>query len=412
MTKKLISEEALQKALMCYGDIAFRICYMHTKSPKAARDLLEDVFMQYCLHTKPFSGEEDELNWLLRTTHKVCMDYYAAKLRKNPADAQIQEAGKDLDFVITDELCLIMKLPYTALTPLALCFGDEYSEAAAARIVGRSAAFVSKQLKKAIDRTKLPENEVREWIQTIYMPDDIRSRLYYNIINTAKDKHFGINSRAQSLKRNVDRAIPYVALGVICFGVLAVAAVRFGWLGVEYVRTPMTDDTASGAVSSAVSDSTASTSSAAVDGDSVKLSLSYYVPDGDGLVLHYCTMEGDATGLIAKMAENGAFPTNVELLEIRYLKGDKLAETLKSGDMPDVQLYFNDELQATLNAETDTITLEAIARTMQAFYDAANIIPAKLEIFSNGRPVTINGEEVNCTPLLYGESTVNAILED
>ena len=43
------SETALQSAVMRFGDDAFRICYMHTKSGKETLTLLSDVFMQYFL---------------------------------------------------------------------------------------------------------------------------------------------------------------------------------------------------------------------------------------------------------------------------------------------------------------------------------------------------------------------------
>ena len=41
------SDESLQRALLRYGDTVFRICYMHTKSPKETRILMDDIFMQY-----------------------------------------------------------------------------------------------------------------------------------------------------------------------------------------------------------------------------------------------------------------------------------------------------------------------------------------------------------------------------
>ena len=106
--------------------------------------------------------------------------------------------------------------------------------------------------------------------------------------------------------------------------------------------------------------------------------------------------------IIAKMAEKGAFSKDVVLKEVRFLKNGKLASSLKSGDMPDVQLYFSAALQTELDNGSGEVILEAISRTVCAFYDVANVTPAKLEIFSGDRPVTVNGEEVNCTVLLYG----------
>ena len=412
MARKLRDEHALQSALLRFGDSAFRICYMHTKSPKASRELLEDVFMQYALRTKPFKDENEERLWILRETHKTCMDYYAAKLRRNPADEQIKHAGRNLDFVVTDELCAIMKLPYTWLTALALCCGDEDTPVYAGKVSGRTTAFVTKALQKALEKTGMTETDLNEWIQTIYMPDDIRSRIQYNMQTAAADKHFNINSRAKEFKRGFDRALPYMALGAVCFAIFAVVAVRSGWLGVEYVRTPMHPDS-SASVSTNKSE-TVETSSTTTkqDGDAATLKLSYFVPDGDSMIRYNCKMEADATLVIAKMAESGAFPADVTLDEVRYLKNDKLITSFKSGEMPDVQLYFSAGLQTALDNGDGEAILEAISRTITAFYDAGNITPGKLEIFSNGRPVTVNGAEINCTPLMYGETPVASVVEE
>lgn len=412
MARKLRDDNALHGAMLRFGDSAFRICYMHTKSPKATRELLESVFMQYALRTKPFKNESEERFWLLRETHKTCMDYYAAKLRRNPADEQIKHAGRNLDFLVTDELCAIMKLPYTWLTALALCCGEGESPAYAAKVCGRSTSFVTKALQKALEKTNMTETDLNEWVQTVYMPDDVRSRIQYNLRTTAADKHFNINSRATAFKRHFDRAIPYLGLGVICFGIFAVAAVRFGWLGVEYVRTPKNTDTAVSTTQS--QNETAQTSSATTtqDGEVAIFSLSYFIPDGDSMIRHNCTMEADATLLIAKMAENGAFPSDVVLEEARYLKNGKLISSFKSGEMPDVQLYFSAALQTALDNGDGEAILEAISRTVTVFYDAGNVTPAKLEIFADNKPVTVNGEEVNCTPLMYGDTPVSTTVED
>ena len=412
MARKLRDDNALLSALMRFGDSAFRICYMHTKSPKTARELLEDVFMQYCLRTKPFKNEEHERFWVLRTVHKTCMDYYAAKLRRNPANEQILHAGRNLDFLVTDELCNIMKLPYNWLTVLALCCGDEETPAYAAKIIGRSAVSVSKALHKATEKINMPEEELREWIQTIYMPDDIRSRIQYNILQETKDKHFTVNSRAKELKRGVDRAAPYAALGIVCFGLLAVAIVRFGLLGNEYVRTPMQEDTGSANTTTSAVTTDKTNTENKQDGTAATLSLSYFVPDGDSMVRHNVKMEADISVLMTKMAENGAFSADTTLKDVRFLKNDKILEKLKSGELPDIQLYFSEQLQTALDNGDGEAILEAIARTTLVFYDAGNITPAKLEIFSGNAPVTINGEAIDCTPLMYGETPVSREIEE
>ena len=226
------------------------------------------------------------------------------------------------------------------------------------------------------------------------------------------DKHFNINSRAKEFKRGFDRALPYMALGVVCFSIFAVVAVRSGWLGVEYVRTPMNTDTSTSVSTNNTETVETSSTTANQDGNAATLKLSYFIPDGDSMIRHNCKMEADATLVIAKMAENGAFPADVTLDEVRYLKNDKLITSFKSGEMPDVQLYFSAALQTALDKGDGEAILEAISRTMTAFYDAGNITPGTLEIYSNGRPVTVNGAEINCTPLMYGDTPVASVVEE
>lgn len=117
------SETALQSAVMRFGDDAFRICYMHTKSGKETLTLLSDVFMQYFLNTQTFNSESEERLWVLRTTHKTCMDYYAQKIRKKLTDEQIAQRSKDMPFETPKEFCDILRLHYTLLTAVALHYG-------------------------------------------------------------------------------------------------------------------------------------------------------------------------------------------------------------------------------------------------------------------------------------------------
>lgn len=64
------------------------------KAGKETLTLLSDVFMQYFLDTQTFKSEGEERLWVLRTTHKTCMDYYAQKIRKKLTDEQIAQRSK------------------------------------------------------------------------------------------------------------------------------------------------------------------------------------------------------------------------------------------------------------------------------------------------------------------------------
>ena len=146
------SETALQSAVMRFGDDAFRICYMHTKSGKETLTLLSDVFMQYFLDTQTFKSESEERLWVLRTAHKTCMDYYAQKIRKKLTDEQIAQRSKDMPFETPKELCDILRLHYTLLTAVALHYGAGDNTRFIGRVTGKSASAVQNQLEKAKKR--------------------------------------------------------------------------------------------------------------------------------------------------------------------------------------------------------------------------------------------------------------------
>ena len=157
------SETALQSAVMRFGDDAFRICYMHTKSGKETLTLLSDVFMQYFLDTQTFKSEGEERLWVLRTTHKTCMDYYAQKIRKKLTDEQIAQRSKDMPFETPKELCDILRLHYTLLTAVALHYGAGDNTRIIGRVTGKSASAVQNQLEKVKKAANMSEDDLREW---------------------------------------------------------------------------------------------------------------------------------------------------------------------------------------------------------------------------------------------------------
>ena len=157
------SETALQSAVMRFGDDAFRICYMHTKSGKETLTLLSDVFMQYFLDTQTFKSESEERLWVLRTAHKTCMDYYAQKIRKKLTDEQIAQRSKDMPFETPKELCDILRLHYTLLTAVALHYGAGDNTRFIGRVTGKSASAVQNQLEKTKKAANMSEDDLREW---------------------------------------------------------------------------------------------------------------------------------------------------------------------------------------------------------------------------------------------------------
>ena len=111
------------------------------------------------------------------------------------------------------------------------------------------------------------------------------------------------------------------------------------------------------------------------------------------------------------MAEKGAFPEDVTLDALDYVKDGEVVSTMKSGEMLEVRLQFSGALQEYLDSASSTSSLEAIAKTFRAFYEAAGMTLSKLEVYSDGKPVTVGDMQINCTSLMYGELPVSAVLD-
>ena len=237
-------------------------------------------------------------------------------------------------------------------------------------------------------------------------------------MNESKDPHFTANSRAKRLKRNVDRAMPFAAVGVIVICLLCVVAVRAGWFGTKYVRTPdvilESDTPVSSAAESEVSHATLTPEPTASEDtrEAVNMSLSIFVPSDSGLDQYsYKSLPADGAVLVQKMAEKGAFPEDVTLDALDYVKDGEVVSTMKSGEMLEVRLQFSGALQEYLDSASSTSSLEAIAKTFRAFYEAAGMTLSKLEVYSDGKPVTVGDMQINCTSLMYGELPVSAVLD-
>lgn len=196
--------------------------------------------------------------------------------------------------------------------------------------------------------------------------------------------------------------MPFAAVGVIVICLLCVVAVRAGWFGTKYVRTPdvilESDTPVSSAAESEVSHVTLTPEPTASEDtrEAVNMSLSIFVPSDSGLDQYsYKSLPADGAVLVQKMAEKGAFPEDVTLDALDYVKDGEVVSTMKSGEMPEVRLQFSGALQEYLDSASSTSSLEAIAKTFRAFYEAAGMTLSKLEVYSDGKPVTVGDMQID-----------------
>ena len=183
----------------------------------------------------------------------------------------------------------------------------------------------------------MSEDDLREWVEALETPDDLLHRVYYSVLNESKDPHFTANSRAKRLKRNVDRAMPFAAVGVIVICLLCVVAVRAGWFGTK-IRAHAGRDFRkrhAGLVRrgkrSEPRDADSEPTASEDTREAVNMSLSIFVPSDSGLDQYsYKSLPADGAVLVQKMAEKGAFPEDVTLDALDYVKDGEVVSTMKA----------------------------------------------------------------------------------
>lgn len=412
MPRNIRTEDDLRAALFRCGESVFHICYLHAKRSDDTLALMTDVFQQYALCTKKFSSENARRLWLLKTTHNTCMDWYAQKLRRKPTRSLIQRWGEEFPFMVSREMADLMRLHYTYLTPLSLCFGDGESADFAAKVTARPAALIKSRLQRSARQTKLSEQDICEWLETILMPDDFVHRILLSIRKAADNPHFSLQAGAASFKRNLHRAAPYIALGILVLCFVAAISVRMDWygLGDGQASDPFVEN--SGGASSAARPEP--TPEADIpQGELAKLDAAVFVPNDTGLTEYVIKdMDASASVLVQELAAHGAFPETVALENLTYLKDGEPVASLRSGEQVEVRLYFSADLQSYLDEAEDLSVLVATVKSFGAFYESVQMPLYAVEVYSGGEPVSVGGQQVNCTVLLKGELPITEVIEE
>lgn len=434
--KTVRSDSSIGSALFQYGERLFRLCYLHTKDPAEAEKLLADVFLQYAVLKHRFRSERERGTWLLKTVYRALMDWYASKPRRTPARSVIRQKGEGLPFLLTDELCDIMRLRYTYLTPLVLVVGDGMTEAQAARLTARPAGLVRRRIAKALEKLRMDRSEAKEWLDTVILPEDVSARVLYDLHTAESDPHFSLQTGAASLRRGFRHSAPYIALAVLALCLLAFLAVRMDWFGLGVPTEPSGVPEGGSQSAAAPASGTSAPSGeapagpagegepsragalpslepASPPGDAARLNVSLFIPNETGLTEYDLRdMEADGAVLVREMAARGAFPDDVELLGLTYLKDGRETDSVRTGDRLEVRLYFTASLQDALDGSPTSALAEALAKTFRSFYDAAGMPLYTLEIYAGDAPLSSNGRALDCTALLTGELPVTEVIGD
>ena len=73
----------LEAAYEKYADLLYRLALSHVNHREDAEDAVQEVFIKYMNHTRPFQDAEHERAWFIRVTVNTCYDILRHKGRRD-----------------------------------------------------------------------------------------------------------------------------------------------------------------------------------------------------------------------------------------------------------------------------------------------------------------------------------------
>ena len=90
------NSQDIEETLSAHGDAVWRACVMRCAHVEDAQDVLQETFLKYAQHDRPFNDDEHVKAWLLRVAINGCIDRERkASAHESSLDAR-REAGFDV----------------------------------------------------------------------------------------------------------------------------------------------------------------------------------------------------------------------------------------------------------------------------------------------------------------------------
>lgn len=130
-----------------YGNLLYRTAYVQVGNQHDTQDILQEVFIRYLEKSPVFEEEEHKKAWLLKVTHRLCIDFLRFRKRHCYLDfSQIE------DIITLPEDKEVIKemfmLPPKQKSILILHYLEGYRVKEISEIVGLSENAVKKRLQR------------------------------------------------------------------------------------------------------------------------------------------------------------------------------------------------------------------------------------------------------------------------
>lgn len=131
-----------------YMDTVYRVALNYMKSPDAADDITQEVFLRLLRSNTLFETEEHTGNWLIRVTINECKRDLASRWRRvEPLEAYAEKLSFSSE-ENSETFRIAMRLPRKYRMVIYLHYYEGYSTAEIAQILGSKQSTVCTQLER------------------------------------------------------------------------------------------------------------------------------------------------------------------------------------------------------------------------------------------------------------------------
>ena len=131
-----------------YMDTVYRVALNYMKSPDAADDITQEVFLRLLRTETLFESEEHIRNWLIRVTINECKRDLASRWRRvEPLEAYAEKLSFSSE-ENSETYRIVMRLPRKYRMVIYLHYYEGYSTAEIAQMLGSKQSTVCTQLER------------------------------------------------------------------------------------------------------------------------------------------------------------------------------------------------------------------------------------------------------------------------
>ncbi len=131
-----------------YMDTVYRVALNYMKSPDAADDITQEVFLRLLRSNTLFETEEHTRNWLIRVTINECKRDLASRWRRvEPLEAYAEKLSFSSE-ENSETYRIVMRLPRKYRMVIYLHYYEGYSTAEIAQMLGSKQSTVCTQLER------------------------------------------------------------------------------------------------------------------------------------------------------------------------------------------------------------------------------------------------------------------------